>query len=211
MGKLVIQVSPAPDRVTLDGKPYQSVPIRVWLAPGRHTLHVEKAGHAARDQEVDARAGARAEVRVDLVPTVEATPSAAPQEAPHTAPPPTEKAPNPVPQDPPPGTTSAPTPSTDTATEPPPPARSNPLALVARVAGGVGLGAGLLALLVGVAGAAASGGIYGARVTLPGTDKYTSLMVVGLVAGLAVLGVGLVLTPLLGGAGVVALVVSFFL
>jgi hypothetical protein len=38
---------------------------------------------------------------------------------------------------------------------------------VARVAGGVGLAAGLLALLAGLGGAVVSGGVYGTRVTVP--------------------------------------------
>ena len=64
MGKLVIQAAPAPDVLTLDGKSYAAVPVKVWLTPGSQQLHVEKTGHAPQSQTVEVKAGVRAEVRV---------------------------------------------------------------------------------------------------------------------------------------------------
>ncbi len=200
-GKVLIQVSPAPDVVKVDMRAFRGVPVKVWMEPGRHKLVVQKEGMVPHQQELVVEPGVRFEVKVDLV----AVPQ--PEKPVATADPPPQKDPDPATADPKPETNTAPTSETAAPAEG---KGTSVLGWVLRAAGGGSAGVAALALLAGVLGGVTTGVLYGVRLTVPGTDAYTTVMAAGVVGGVVVLAAGLLLGLVLGGVGVAVLVASFF-
>ncbi|MBI5495530.1 MAG: tetratricopeptide repeat protein [Deltaproteobacteria bacterium] len=189
-GKLVVQVSPPPDRVRVDQREFRTTPVTVWLPPGRHRVVAEKDGAGSAEQAVEVHAGALGELRLELARTLTTTTDR-----------PTPVAPAPL---------KAARPAAPAGKAGASPGSFRPVPWALRGVGAALAAGGAAVLLGALAGAATSGSIFAVRVTVPGTDRFTRPMEAGFVGGGAVLVACALLAPLGLLAAVAAVAASFF-
>lgn len=66
VGELSVELSPADAQILVDGRPATLEEGSLVIAAGRHTLRVERAGYATREEQIEVRAGAREPLRIEL-------------------------------------------------------------------------------------------------------------------------------------------------